>query len=380
MNTPSARFGHRRRLYTGAAALMGLLVLAGCGSGPPEVNRKPAPTPVQQSALPGQPIEAWYTIRSHSDEGSFRADFHLIAAGAKRIRVTSRSTAMEPESFVYDGDKVLLYDASYAIPYMLYEAPEEHRDVFGMVQGWLLDPGSDTFAKSCPQPQPITTTRTIADRTAVGYTCHRATGQGGMFTGAEIWLDQATGLLLKQGLLEADKVNATPRVDASTFSTEPPPGVQVDVYAAKHSPGGKQQQAPGFTLQLLDGGTVDLNDLAGKPFVLAFFTSDLYFDPNGEVCARCIPALLAVQQLTQDGTRPRVLAVQTGDEGKPGYPLVPDGVELTVGRDSTGTLQHRYGLSHQVGFAFVGSDGTIDRLYDGPATDQQLRDALAALH
>jgi hypothetical protein len=113
--------------------------------------------------------------------------------------------------------------------------------------------------------------------------------------------------------------------------------------------------------------------------VLAFFLSDIVFDPHGESCPRCVPALLSLQRLTSNGTAPAVLAVQEGDVGKPGYPLVPKGLHLDVANDPDLEVQHSYGLSSQVGFAFIGSDGKVHRTFDGAPTDQQLRTALDAL-
>lgn len=79
------------------------------------------------------------------------------------------------------------------------------------------------------------------------------------------------------------------------------------------------------------------------------------------------------------GTDPAVLAVQEGDPGKPGYPLIPKGLQLDVVGHPGFDLQHAFGLSGQVGFAFIGSDEKVHRLFNKAPTDQQLIDALHAL-
>ena len=92
-----------------------------------------------------------------------------------------------------------------------------------------------------------------------------------------------------------------------------------------------------------------------------------------------MPALLLAQQLSHHGTDPTVLAVQNGERGKPGVPLVPAGLRLRIANDPDTSLQHAYGLTHEVGFAFVGSDGTIQTVIDHPATSTELSDALSTL-
>jgi hypothetical protein len=93
-----------------------------------------------------------------------------------------------------------------------------------------------------------------------------------------------------------------------------------------------------------------------------------------------VKSLLTLQRLTREGTDPKVLAIQEGDEGKPGAPLIPKGLHIEVANDPGFDVQHAYGLSEQVGFAFIGSDGKVHKLFNKAPTDQQLQDALDALH
>jgi hypothetical protein len=50
-------------------------------------------------------------------------------------------------------------------------------------------------------------------------------------------------------------------------------GAKVTIVAAKNAPPDQTKKAPDFTLDLVKGGWIGLKDLAGKPFVLAFFMS-----------------------------------------------------------------------------------------------------------
>ena len=74
-----------------------------------------------------------------------------------------------------------------------------------------------------------------------------------------------------------------------------------------------------------------------------------------------------------------MLAVQNGERGKPGFPLVPAGLRLRIANDPDTSLQHAYGLTHEVGFAFVGSDGTIREIIDHPASSNEISEALSTL-
>ena len=55
------------------------------------------------------------------------------------------------------------------------------------------------------------------------------------------------------------------------------------------------------------------------------------------------------------------------------------GPHVDVVHDPGWDVQHSYGLSDLVGFAFIGSDGLVHRVFNKAPTDQQLEDALDAL-
>ena len=114
--------------------------------------------------------------------------------------------------------------------------------------------------------------------------------------------------------------------------------------------------------------------------MLAFFVSDLVFDPDGSSCPGCVDALLTLQRLTADGTDPPMLAVQEGNTGKPGFPLIPKGLTVDVVNDPDQDLARAYGLSDQVGFAFITADHKVHETFDEAPTDEQLQVAVDALH
>jgi hypothetical protein len=103
----------------------------------------------------------------------------------------------------------------------------------------------------------------------------------------------------------------------------------------------------------------------------------LDFDPK--VDDSTFSTLIDLQSLTSNGINPAVLGVLAGGPGKPGLPLVPAGVTLPVAYEEGSTVQQRYGVFAQVGFAFVTSDGTLAATYDRALTRGELEKALASL-
>jgi peroxiredoxin len=278
---------------------------------------------------------------------------------------------------VWDGSRILEHDGDSVFPYTIYEAPFEHPDELAPIQEFMIGDPTINPNPMCKHAEPLTGAPQVLGRTTIRYRCQPSNDS---LLGATILVDQSTGLLLRSGPLRVSRVDTSPTITPDTFSTQAPPGAKVDTIAAKRptAPKPTDQKAPPFRLQLLDGGTVSSAEFGGRPYVLAFFSSDLYFD-HGELCPRCVPALLLAQQLSHRGTDPMVLAVQNGERGKPGFPLVPPGLTLPIANDPDTALQHAYGLTHEVGFAFVGSDGTIRTVIDHPASSKEISDALSTL-
>jgi AhpC/TSA family len=321
-------------------------------------------------------------ISDPGEEGQLLVRYDIVSDGGTKIRL-KLSTYVEPVTvgeeilYTWDGSQMLLFSLQNAVPYTVYEAPSEHPDEFQMVTHWRENMWSATKGARCTE---LKATTKIIGRIAVGYRCVTATPHPGEPAAGDLWLDQATGILLKNEVMVAEKLVLNPKVDATTFSTRPPAGAKVTVIAAKNASPGQTKKAPDFTLDLVKGGRIGLKDLVGKPFVLAFFMSDLSFDEKGEVCPGCRDALLTLQTLTGNGAEPRVLGVQVGDLGKPGYPLVVPGVTLTLAHEQTPVVQNSFGLTEMLGFVFVRSDGTVASTYDRAPTKQQITQSLAALH
>ena len=274
---------------------------------------------------------------------------------------------------VWDGTRLLAYDSQAEHRYVLYEAPREHPDTWSMVEDWLSPPPAPLRGRTCTS---VAQSRSILGRPAVGYSCrHAASAMSDEYTDT-VWVDQKTGTLLREPYTSAQRLVENARVDETTFSTTPPKGVAVSVVSARTPPSGRRHRAPSFTLDQLGGGHIASADLAGKPYALAFIPSDLAI-----WSADILRPVLALQRLTAGGRRPTVIAVEVGERmAKPGLPpAVPHGVALRIGYDDKAVLQNGFGLQNDVGFAFVGSDGSVIATFDRAATTSELRRTLAAL-
>jgi len=354
------------------------LLLGGCSTrGTADQHAAPAsPSSPEASEFAGGPVAVHFAIRFTEDGESYKETFDVIAAGPRKVRLKVVGPDIGRILEVWDGTHLLEHDQDSVFPYTVYEAPSEHPDELSGIQEFMIGDPTSNPNPLCKHAERLTGARQVRGRTAIRYRCQP---NNDSLLGATILVDQSTGLLLRTGPLHG-RVDTSPAVTANTFSTQAPPGAKVDIIAAKHPTGTKppHQKAPPFRLQLLDGGTVSSAEFDGKPYVLAFFSSDLYYD-HGEICPRCVPALLLAQQLSHHGTDPTVLAVQNGERGKPGLPLVPAGLTLRIANDPDTALQHAYGLTHEVGFAFVGSEGAIRAVIDHPATSTEISDALSKL-
>jgi peroxiredoxin len=363
-----------------------LLVLAGCGSeASPSAGAVTTAGPTAKSASASttrrgpQPVEIQYLLHITGGDGEGWERFNVVTDGGTRVRLKMSlyddpgGTPGEEYLYTWDGRKLMVFSEQSEPPYTVFEAPGEHPDETQLVMQWQENLWSGTRDGQCTE---LKSPQMIIGRAAVGYRCVTPTPEPGQPAAGELWLDRATGILLKAEDLVAERLVLAPTIDATTFSTKPPSGAKSTVIAAKKAP---PKKAPDFTLDLIKGGQIGLKDLVGKPFVLAFFMSDLAFDEQGEVCPGCRDALLTLQALTINGARPRVLGVQVGDLGKPGYPLAVPGVTLPLAHEQTPVVQNSFGLSGMVSFVFVGADGAIAATYDRAPTKQQITQSLAAL-
>jgi peroxiredoxin len=321
-----------------------------------------------------------------SSEG--RPSIVVVDVVSDTERVRSETDYREPDSFdpaldVWDGRRLYSYRPESAEKHVLYEVPDEDLDELLSVQVLGVRVGTERFARFCPDADRLAESRSIAARAAVGYQC----GPGQLaesFSTGEVWFDQATGVLLQAGPFHATSVTIRPEVTRETFSTKPPQGVRVTVHPATEEAYG--QKAPAFELHLdkegakEGSGTIRLSDYQGTPVVLVPFSSDLYFGP-GHDCPECFPSLVTLLGMTDGGTSPDVLAIQSGPVERAGRPPAPPGVDVTVLDDPEFTIRREYGLSmgHHMALVFIDGKGLIRHVIDHRATHEDLQAGLKSI-
>jgi hypothetical protein len=375
------------RLAFMTAAVAAAVAACGAPTGRVPVDTSPAATDVAPSkttvgSTPAAEVTFVQDAGGEGGESAGRVDTSVIAASGMGVRViTSIFTdpdAKDPEEVIrqtWDGSTLLTFDSMRDPQYVLYEAVNEHPEAWNGMGLWSRDLIGPTTGTNCDA---LDRGRIILKRDTAGYRCTTvSTVQQDGFS-ADYWFDKDTGILLETGPLDAATFILGPPIDDATFSTTPPAGSRATVMAARKPSSGGAVQVPPFNLELLTTGTASSAEYAGHSYVLAFFNSDTYWD-SPDSCSGCLSALKALQELTANGTKPAVLAVQVGAKGKTGFAQVPPGVTLPIANDPTPELQNALGLSNQLAMAFVGSDGTVKVSYDSAPIRAQLKQALAAI-
>lgn len=132
--------------------------------------------------------------------------------------------------------------------------------------------------------------------------------------------------------------------------------------------------APAFTLELLDGSTVDLAEQwRERPVVLVFFESWC------ELCARQQPDITALSEEYGD----TVLFVGIGNEssGEDTAAYVREhGIDYPVGLDASGEVWRRYRVDEPPLVALVSKGGRLVRGWPGGTTElgEQIKQFLVA--
>lgn len=230
MKLPAAHLGPLVSLRN-VSILSSLFLCVACEPDAARVRTTADPEPTVV-ASPGLMVEAHYSMRGQSSRGPVRGVVDVVSAGSSQIRVHMKIYDVGESLYVYDGRRLLVRDTGRDVPYVLYEAPLEHPDVFAALRSWRLDPAGGRFARLCKGAEAVARTATIASRTALGFRCsapRQPRGQAGT-----IWLDRDTGVLLENDAVRARSVSTSPEVDTTTFSTRPPLGVQVRVVGSSH--------------------------------------------------------------------------------------------------------------------------------------------------
>jgi hypothetical protein len=178
-------------------------------------------------------------INAPGEEGPAQARYDVITDGGTKARLhvwfySDPGVGEEESVYTWDGNRVLQYSNASEVPYTVWEAPNKHTDDIPGVTStvkylWSTAPG--------PGCTDLKTTKLIIGRTADGYRCVVATPEPEGPTATEVWVDQATGIQLSSCAIpcgtfvemKAEKLVLNPKIDATTFSTQPPADAKVQV-------------------------------------------------------------------------------------------------------------------------------------------------------
>ena len=218
----------RRTGVSIATSCICVLALASCGTDRGASAQRDS-GPVRHTS--SQAISAHYTL-PEGEIGLPRV--RVTTAGPDLIRFEWDILEDVPPTHwlvIYDGDRLFAHLSDFKDPYQVYDSPDDFGgEFYDFVRSWVLLPGSARMAEACPDAERLGT-RSILGRTAVGYRCGRSHAE--MVTARRMWVDRTTGLVLRAGRLVADQVDPHPQIDASTFSTTQPEGVEVRHFPAR---------------------------------------------------------------------------------------------------------------------------------------------------
>ena len=131
--------------------------------------------------------------------------------------------------------------------------------------------------------------------------------------------------------------------------------------------------APDFELELMDGGTLELTDLAGKVVLLDFWAS---------WCAPCRQEAPFLRQVYLEYAEAPVefVGVDIWDRREDALNFNADfEVPYPTGVDESGAIAIDYGVRGIPEKFFIGRDGMVRRKFVGPMQADALRDALDEL-
>ena len=363
------------------------LVLAACGGG----TRADTATEKQTVGSNAPALQVTFRLMTPGSDTQAMLDYEvLVQAGKVHLsRVgypgVTESSPFPARTLTYDGSRLLLHAPDNVIPYQLFEdvahatGPGDPQSALAEIAPFLPFDATAAYSQLvCPGAKKLQDAKDLG-RAAVQYSCEAANGGP-----SAIWVDKTFGIELSPLLPSGAKFLANPTVDASTFATTPPAGVNVETLGnRKLKPG---DPAPGFAITEVPpfvsagktavGQPINSSEFTGRRYVLAFFGESVLFSPEGPEVA----SLRDLSDLTAGGTMPTVLGVleTAGNFVDKGGIFTTKGWHFRVGYEQT-RVQHQFGFTDELDYAFVNADGTISTLHPNAMSKADLQAAIARL-
>jgi len=134
---------------------------------------------------------------------------------------------------------------------------------------------------------------------------------------------------------------------------------------------GEGQLAPDFEASTLDGGTVKLSELRGKPVILSFGAS---------WCPDCQLEAPILQKLAEDYSNIQIVMVDTKEDVQLVRSFVSKyGLTFTVALDQDGSIARQYLIYAIPSVYFIDQDGVIKKRFIEKIDQSQLDQALEAI-
>ena len=131
------------------------------------------------------------------------------------------------------------------------------------------------------------------------------------------------------------------------------------------------EAAPDTTFALLEGGSMSLADLRGRPVVVNFFAS---------WCVPCIDEMPAFEEVHQElGDQIAFVGINLRDSVEAAEELVAEtGVTYTIGRDPSGGIFQEFDAVKMPSTFVIGADGTVAASHAGALDARELRALIAS--
>ena len=359
-------------------------------------------------------------LKSYSSKCDWKMDEGL-AAGAtaattrtvfyeapNKFQVVSSHAGGFTQTSVSDGTKLADYSNMKGVPGMSYDAPSTIADVQSMQMQHPMFCGSllyKFFGGGAKIGDLVDESK--GPITDGGEQSLPGGGKGrvikfygtGMFGHATVLIDEKTGMVgriiydsdaliasMKSMGMPSDQahpynttedysdIKINPTISAAVFKVNPPPGIKIaDTFSASMSassspiPIGKP--APDFTVTSLDGKSVKLSSLRGKPVFLDFWAT---------WCPPCRASLPHTQKLSTDhGNEITVLAISNEDQATIEKFQKDNNYTYPAYRDASGDASKLYKVDGIPTFVTIDAKGIVVDYQSGYSSDEPIDKALA---